>query len=170
MRPIALVTTTQANGTGWAASASPTSLLLETARREFREEAGLDLLDMRFRALGTLTFPSFKAHKNEDWVVFVFEADVSREEAARVVSKGDEGELHWVPEGDLLTLNLWPGDRHFIPHVVAGEPFVGTIWYSGAVVSRHWVQRLRRDFFRPHVGRGARFRSRGERCRARLAG
>lgn len=115
---------------------------LETARREFREEAGLDLLDMRFRALGTLTFPNFKPDKSEDWIVFVFEAEVSATEATSVSRKSDEGELHWVAEADLLTLNLWPGDRLFIPHVVSSRPFIGTIWYQGVSVSRHWIQPL----------------------------
>jgi 8-oxo-dGTP diphosphatase len=127
---------------GLGGKCEPDESPLETARREFREEAGLDLLDMRFRSLGTLTFPNFKAHKSEDWVVFVFEAQVSPDEALGIVARSDEGELHWVPERDLLTLNLWPGDRYFIPHVVSSRPFIGTIWYQGATVSRHWIQPL----------------------------
>lgn len=114
----------------------------ETARREFAEEAGVELPIERFRAQGSLTFPNFKAHKREDWIVWVFEAAVEPGEAARIPSQVSEGELHWVPEKDLLSLNLWPGDRHFIPHVVKRQPFVGTIWYDGPTVTRHWVQVL----------------------------
>jgi len=54
----------------------------------------------------------------------------------------EEGELHWVPEGELASLNLWAGDRHFIPLVVARKPFVGTVWYRGDEVLRHWIQAL----------------------------
>ena len=114
----------------------------QAARREFHEEAGVDPGEGRFRALGTLTFPNFKAHKSEDWLVFVFVADLSAEEAAKVQARGDEGELHWVPEGDLLSLNLWPGDRHFIPRVLARTPFQGTIWYAGAEVLRAEIANL----------------------------
>ena len=127
---------------GLGGKCEPDESPLETARREFREEAGVDLLEIRFHALGTLTFPNFKAHKSEDWVVFVFEAEVTDAEAARITPQSDEGELHWVPEADLLALSLWPGDRHFIPHVMARKPFMGTIWYTGQEVSKHWVQTI----------------------------
>lgn len=116
----------------------------ETACREFAEESGLSLSEERFRALGTLTFPNFKAHKVEDWIVFVFAVDVSAAEVSHILSRSIEGELHWVPAGDLLALNLWPGDRHFIPFVARGEPFMGTIWYEGPTVKRHWIQALGR--------------------------
>lgn len=112
----------------------------ETARREFAEEAGVELGLERFRALGSLTFPNFKAHKSEDWIVWVFDLDLTEAEASDILKRGAEGELHWIPAGELLALNLWPGDRHFIPHVVDRRPFVGTIWYDGPRVTRHWVQ------------------------------
>jgi len=115
---------------------------LDTARREFHEEAGLDLEPSRFRVLGTLTFPNFKAAKAEDWVVFAFTLALTDSEVARVGPKNDEGELHWVEDVKVPALNLWPGDRHFISHILSGTPFVGTIWYEGAEVKKHWVQKI----------------------------
>src|SRR5689334_13207618 len=49
---------------------------LEAAHREVLEESGLDIPLAQFKALGVLQFPNFKAHKNEDWVVFVFVGDL----------------------------------------------------------------------------------------------
>jgi 8-oxo-dGTP diphosphatase len=112
---------------------------LETSWREVREESGLDVPLGQFQALGTLQFPNFKAHKNEDWIVFVFTAEVAPN---AVVQSGAEGELHWVRQTDLGALNLWPGDRHFIQYVMADIPFMGTIWYRGEEVVKHWVQEL----------------------------
>ena len=68
--------------------------------REFQGRVRVDLPRDAFRALGTLTFPNFKAHKAEDWVVFVFEAELGdTEEAGLVPLAADEGELHWDPRG-----------------------------------------------------------------------
>jgi 8-oxo-dGTP diphosphatase len=109
---------------------------LETCAREFHEEAGLSLGVDRFSMLGVLQFPNFKAHKNEDWTVFVFSVELSAEESSKVLGSSSEGSLHWVPSKDLLKLNLWPGDQHFIPFVVAQKSFSGAIWYQGKDVSR----------------------------------
>lgn len=128
------------NGLGGKCEADESPL--ETARREFHEEAGVDLSLEKFRSLGVLTFPNFKAHKNEDWIVFVYAVEMSDADVARVVSGNAEGSLHWVPASDLTSLNLWPGDRHFIGHVASGQPFVGTIWYQGQEVLRHEIRRL----------------------------
>lgn len=119
---------------------------LEAAVREVGEESGLRLPAEWFRPLGTLQFPNFKAHKAEDWLCFVLLAEVPPAERGRIdeqALRGPEGELHWVPCADLERLNLWPGDRHFIPYVREGRPFAGTIWYRGAEVERVWIAPLR---------------------------
>src|SRR5271156_6305865 len=41
---------------------------LETARREFHEESGLELPATAFKPLGVLQFPDFKPAKREDWI------------------------------------------------------------------------------------------------------
>ena len=126
---------------GLGGKCEPDESFVEAARREVREESGLDLPQASFRTLGVLQFPSFKAHKNEDWLVFVLAAEVGSDVMARPVS-GPEGDLHWVPVKDLLSLNLWPGDKHFLPFVAQDRPFTGTIWYRGPEVVRHEVRPL----------------------------
>jgi len=111
----------------------------QTAKRELREESGLDLAEESFRPLGVLQFPNFKAHKSEDWLAFVFTVDVP--DAAQVLG-GPEGSLHWIPDSDVPSLALWKGDALFLPYVLAQRPFIGTIWYEGEEVSRHWIQVL----------------------------
>jgi len=108
----------------------------QAAHREFREETGVEVPE------GSLTFPNFKPHKNEDWLVYVFVADLPAECAHAIGTRNAEGELHWVPADELARLNLWPGDRHFIGFVERDEPFMGTIWYEGERVINRWVQCL----------------------------
>jgi 8-oxo-dGTP diphosphatase len=116
---------------------------LEAARREFHEEAGIHLPEAAFSACGVLQFPDFKPHKKEDWVVYVFSADAEPIPALPGLFKGSlEGDLHWVPEGRILDLPLWEGDRDFLPLVLAGKPFLGSFWYQGGSLRRRWLQRL----------------------------
>lgn len=126
---------------GLGGKCEPDESFVEAAQREVREECGLELEPEALLPLGVLQFPAFKAHKGEDWVCWVLVADVGPEEAERTLT-GPEGDLHWVPARDLLDLNLWPGDRHFVPFVVERRPFMGTIWYRDKEVDRARVQAL----------------------------
>lgn len=131
----------QGKWNGLGGKCEPGESPLETAQRELAEESGLDLPRKAFRALGTLHFPDFKPHKKEDWLVFVLTAAVPAR-LKRLDFDCPEGELHWVPEDGLLRLNLWEGDRRFLPLVKAGKPFVGTFWYADRRLKRWWLQRL----------------------------
>jgi len=112
----------------------------QAASREISEEAGLKLAPERYRWLGMLQFPHFKAHKSEDWFCSVLTAELDEPEATGIAEGArfsDEGSLHWIPESRLLELNLWEGDRLFLPRVLAGKSFHGTIWYEGQRVRAH---------------------------------
>lgn len=124
---------------GLGGKCEPDESFVDAARREVREESGLELGEVK--TLGVLQFPSFKAHKNEDWLVFVLTAEVAAEVVDRPLS-GPEGDLHWKRADELLSLNLWPGDRYFMEHVIARRPFAGTIWYQGKDVVRAEVRPL----------------------------
>ncbi len=81
--------------------------------REVREEAGIDLDAPRLR--GTISWPGFGAD-GEDWFGFVFVADSW---TGTLVTENHEGVLEWIPRARLLSfdLELWPGDRFFLPLV-----------------------------------------------------
>jgi 8-oxo-dGTP diphosphatase len=79
----------------------------ECAVREIAEESGLQALKPELK--GILTFPAFD--EIEDWYCFVFVVRQFQGE----LTESSEGNLRWVPDGELLALNLWEGDRIFIP-------------------------------------------------------
>ena len=78
----------------------------ETARREILEESGLQVTDLRLRGIITFILP--------DWgneLTFLYTARTETEELPECT----EGELKWIPIGEVLSLPLWEGDRVFIP-------------------------------------------------------
>ena len=78
----------------------------ECIRREVREEAGLQITDLRLRGIITFILP--------DWgneLTFLFTARTGTD----AVPECAEGELKWIPADDILNLPLWEGDRIFLP-------------------------------------------------------
>ncbi len=119
---------------------------LEAACREVEEESGF-VFDSKnpnstLKSLGVLQFPNFKPQKNEDWLVFVFSGIIPQSENFKYNETQNEGDLHWVSIDQVLNLNLWPGDHFFIPYVLQGKPFMGTLWYQNQQVVRTWIEEL----------------------------
>ena len=105
----------------------------QAASREIEEESSIRLEPSRFQWLGMLQFPNFKPHKNEDWWCAVMVAQVQANDVVHVENGSRfsyEGTLHWVAEEEILNLNLWEGDRLFLPRVFSGKSFHGTFWYQ----------------------------------------
>ncbi|NDD91766.1 NUDIX domain-containing protein [bacterium] len=112
----------------------------QAAAREVQEESGLALSSDRYFWLGTLQFPNFKEKKSEDWLCSVMTAHLDSAEANKIQDGSrisDEGTLHWIPSHQVMELNLWEGDRKFIPHVLSARPFNGTFWYQGQQMVAH---------------------------------
>ncbi|MBC7387020.1 MAG: NUDIX domain-containing protein [Cryobacterium sp.] len=110
---------------------------LEAAVRELEEESTLRLAPEVFKFAGFLQFPNFKPRKSEDWSCMLYRARVDESAALSVPEKNAEGSLHWVKTTEILVLNLWAGDRTFIPYILAGKAFTGATWYEHGEVKRH---------------------------------
>jgi 8-oxo-dGTP diphosphatase len=85
-------------------------------RREVHEEAGIDVTDLALR--GTINWTGF-GKNGEDWMGFIFRIDGWQ---GTPLTHNNEGTLEWVPLDRLLELNLWPGDRYFLPLVFSPDP------------------------------------------------
>jgi 8-oxo-dGTP diphosphatase len=116
---------------------------IEAAQREFHEEADVDLPLSAFTPLGVLHFPNFKASQEQDWVVYVFAAEypVADVQVGKL-RQTREGDLHWVKDTDVIHLNLWEGDREFLPYVMEAKPFIGCYWYEQGALARSWIHGL----------------------------
>jgi len=78
----------------------------ECVRREVREEAGLELENLRLRGILTFILP--------DWgneLTFLYTAEAEEKE----LPECGEGVLRWIPAEEADRLPLWEGDRVFLP-------------------------------------------------------
>jgi 8-oxo-dGTP diphosphatase len=94
----------------------------ECMKRETFEESGLVVEEAQLK--GFLTWPDFDGE--DDWYAFVFVVTKFSGE----VTASDEGRLEWIPNNEVMTLNLWPGDRVFLPWVFGDKFFSGKFIYE----------------------------------------
>ena len=101
----------------------PLETVTECLVREVREETGLIL--QSFEPRGIIYFNS------DEWEherMFLFTSDDFEGEPVPAVDSDDiretaEGDLKWVPVGEIMDLELWEGDRIFMQKVADGDPF-----------------------------------------------
>jgi 8-oxo-dGTP diphosphatase len=101
----------------------------ECARREIFEESGLQVKNLLLK--GLLTFPLFA--RDEDWYAFVFVAT----EFEGSLIESPEGNLQWIDDSQLLKLNLWEGDRIFLPWLERPGFFSGKFVYQNGALVDH---------------------------------
>ncbi|MCE1188056.1 MAG: 8-oxo-dGTP diphosphatase [Ignavibacteria bacterium] len=94
----------------------------DCAIREIFEESGLQVNNPKMS--GFITFPNFDGI--DDWYVFLFTVD----NYSGTLIDSPEGDLKWVPDAELLQLNLWEGDKVFLPWVLAGNFFSAKFVYT----------------------------------------
>lgn len=94
----------------------------ECMKRETFEESGLVVEEARLK--GFITFPDFDGQ--DDWYAFVYVVSKFSGE----VKASAEGELQWIPNSEVMNLNLWPGDRIFLPWVFGNKFFSAKFIYE----------------------------------------
>lgn len=103
----------------------------ECAIREIREESGLIVKNISLK--GIITFPMFD--EVEDWYVFLFVAD---DYAGKLIDSA-EGNLAWIPNENLMEINLWEGDKYFIPWLFEDKFFSAKFIYREGEYLSHVV-------------------------------
>lgn len=93
----------------------------ECAIREIEEESGLKVSSVKMK--GFITFPMFDG--KDDWYVFLFTTD---EFNGKLIDSA-EGKLEWIPIDKLTEINLWEGDKIFIPWLFQEKFFSAKFHY-----------------------------------------
>lgn len=116
---------------GLGGKAEPGEMPEACAVREVREEAGLEVQELDYR--GLIVFPRFDGLN--DWYVWIYLARAEGEPRA-----GTEGELAWIPDEEIETLDLHEGDRVFLPWLHrSGLVFSARFDYRGGRFLGHEV-------------------------------
>ena len=87
----------------------------ECALREIREETGLTVTGYRYRGIVT-----FVSDRWETEYMHLFTADAW---TGSVRDDCGEGVLEWIGKDELLTKNIWQGDKIFLRLLDEREPF-----------------------------------------------
>ncbi len=82
---------------------------------------------------GFITFPMFDG--KDDWYVFLFTAD----DFVGKLIDSPEGNLEWIPNGKLTEINLWDGDKIFIPWLFKDKIFSAKFIYKNGKFVNHEV-------------------------------
>jgi 8-oxo-dGTP diphosphatase len=101
---------------GLGGKLEPCEDIVEGMKREIREEAGIEAIELKLR--GTISWPGFGKH-GEDWFGFVF---LITEFENEPLMSNAEGNLGWHDLDTLLELPMWEGDKQFIPMVFDADP------------------------------------------------
>ena len=101
----------------------------ECAVREIKEESGLNVKSIKMK--GFITFPIFDGI--EDWHVFVFVIDDFDGE----LIDSNEGNLGWIPNEEFFNINLWEGDKYFIPWLFEDNFFSAKFIYEDGKYLSH---------------------------------
>ena len=88
----------------------------EAARREIREETGLEVSDLRLRGVIHET-----ALQGEDHCLFLFEGRVDPADAAGALGETREGTLAWFPVDDIPWDGVVPDLRTLLPRVIESD-------------------------------------------------
>lgn len=106
-------------GGHFEAQESPEDCLL----REAREETGLHLTDWRFRGIVTFCFEEENQGQGISQPICEYMCLYTATGYEGRIQECNEGELVWVPKKDVLSLNLWEGDRIFFDLLIREVPF-----------------------------------------------
>ena len=86
---------------------------IEALKREIKEETNLDILNAFYH--GEIHF----IDTGYEEIMHLF----SVYEYTGTIKPCDEGELHWINIKDFDSLNMWEGDKYFIPYILKKETF-----------------------------------------------
>jgi 8-oxo-dGTP pyrophosphatase MutT (NUDIX family) len=110
---------------GFGGKVEPGETIAEAAARELVEEAGVRVAPGQLAPVGHLTF-LFPHRREWEQVVHVFAADAWQGTPV----ESEEMRPRWFRVDQIPYDEMWDDDRHWLPHVLAGERIRATFVYN----------------------------------------
>ena len=119
------------NGIGGKFDPKKDKNIIETAKRELREEVGVTTKEIREMAILNFFYPYLSDPEEKEWQVHVFFA--KKWEGAP--KESEEVKPKWFKINEIPFNQMWPDDRFWLPKVLKGEKLkAGFIFKPGELI------------------------------------
>ncbi len=109
---------------GFGGKVTPNETIEEAARREFQEEAGIEVSD-----LNKVAIIEFEFQGNPETIeMHVFRSEIFSGEPM----ESEEMKPQWFHVDEIPFSEMWPDDIHWIPLFLAGKKFKGKFLFGEA--------------------------------------
>ena len=98
----------------------------ECARREASEEMNANVKNLKI--LGKIKFYDVKG---EDWLVYVFRANLDG-----MPAESEESKPRWFSLNQIPYENMWEDDRYWLPLVINNINFSAKFWFDGETMKK----------------------------------
>lgn len=95
----------------------PAETIIESVKREYKEETGLLLVRPELRGVFTIVIEE-NNEMIDEWMLFTF---LAREYTGDMLSQSKEGHLQWHNMKDIPTLHKPKGDQVYFDHILYQE-------------------------------------------------
>ena len=105
----------------------------DCARREIREECGIDVRDLRYRGIVTFVSDEYGTEYMHLFTATDYVGDIN--------FNCDEGNLEWVKKEDVKNLPIWEGDKIFFDLLDKESRFFSLkLCYNGDKLTGHIIE------------------------------
>ena len=98
---------------------------IDALYREIKEETNLDVVSYKYRGQILFVYDGYQE------MMHLFSVDEFKGELIDC----DEGTLKFIPKDEMMNLNMWEGDRYFLPKLMNEDSFIKmTLEYENDVL------------------------------------
>lgn len=127
------------NGVGGKFDSEKDKDIIETAKRELREEVGVRTKEIEEMAILNFSYPYFSDPEEKEWQVHVFFA----REWEDMPKESDEMRPKWFKIDKIPYDQMWPDDKFWLPRILKGEKLKAEfVFKSGELIDSFEIKTI----------------------------